>query len=156
MRKNNNDLVTSVDLQVEDELNFILCKLLPNSLFVGEEKFSKYPNIIRNYNQPQYCWTVDPIDGTTNFTKGKEKFAVMIALSFKEKILQSWIYCPLTEEICYAINGEGAYINEKKINISNSLSLNKSKGSISSKYWEDNYLNTMNCATFFSSIEGFR
>ena len=67
----------------------------------------------------------------------------MIALSFKEKILQSWIYSPLTEEICYAINGEGAFINEKKIIIYSKCSLNNSKGSISTKYWENNYLNKM-------------
>ena len=42
MHKENNDLVTSVDLRVEEELNNILQKLLPNSLFVGEEKFSKH------------------------------------------------------------------------------------------------------------------
>lgn len=143
LRKDNNDLVTSVDLRVEDELNKILCKLLPNSLFVGEEKFSKSPNIIKNYNQKQYCWTVDPIDGTTNFAKGKEKFAVMIALSFREKILQSWIYKPLTEEFYFAINGGGFFINDKRINIYNTSSLNKSKGSISTKYWESDYLSTM-------------
>ena len=49
MRKDNNDLVTSVDLQVEEELNNILRKLLPNSLFVGEEEFSKTPNILNSY-----------------------------------------------------------------------------------------------------------
>ena len=114
MRKDNNDLVTSVDFRVEDELNKILCKLLPNSLFVGEEKFSKSPSIINNYNKKEYCWTVDPIDGTVNFAKGKEKFAVMIALSFGEQILQSWIYKPLTEEMCSAIQGEGTFLNEKK------------------------------------------
>ena len=38
--KNNKDLVTQVDLAVEEKLNNILCSLLPNSLFVGEEKFS--------------------------------------------------------------------------------------------------------------------
>ena len=47
MKKNNNDLVTSVDLQVEKELNNILCKLLPNSLFVGEEEFSNNSNILK-------------------------------------------------------------------------------------------------------------
>ena len=139
MRKDNNDLVTSVDFCVEDELNNILCKLLPNSLFVGEEKFSKSPSIINNYNKKEYCWTVDPIDGTDNFAKGKEKFAVMIALSFGEQILQSWIYKPLTEEMCSAIQGEGTFLNEKKILIEKTTSLNLSKGSISSKYWDDNY-----------------
>ena len=34
MRKDNNDLVTTVDLNIENELNITLCKLLPNSLFV--------------------------------------------------------------------------------------------------------------------------
>ena len=56
MKKNNNDLVTSVDLQVEEELNNILCKLLPNSLFVGEEEFSKTPNILDNYLEKKYCY----------------------------------------------------------------------------------------------------
>jgi len=115
MYKNNNDLVTSVDFRVEDELNIVLQKLLPNSLFVGEEKFSKTPNILNNYNKKEYCWTVDPLDGTTNFSKGKEKFATMIALSFGEQILQSWIYKPLTEQMCHAIKGEGSFIDEKKI-----------------------------------------
>ena len=139
MRKENNDLVTSVDLRVEEELNIILQKLLPNSLFVGEEKFSKTPSILNNYNKKKYCWTVDPLDGTTNFANGKEKFAIMIALSFGEQILQSWIYKPLTEEICSAIKGEGSYINEKKIIINKTKSLKFSKGSISSKYWNNNY-----------------
>ena len=116
MKKKNNDLVTSVDLQVEKELNHILCKLLPKSLFVGEEEFSKTSNILNHYLEKKYCWTVDPIDGTTNFTQGKEKFAVMIALSFGDQILQSWIYKPLTEEFCCAIEGGGTLINEKKIN----------------------------------------
>ena len=143
MKKSNNDLVTSVDLQVEDELNNILCKLLPNSLFVGEEEFSKTPNILDNYLEKKYCWTVDPIDGTTNFTQGKEKFAVMIALSFCDQILQSWIYKPLTEEFCCAIKEGGTLLNEKQINITSSPSIDKTKGSISSKYWDDDYLYIM-------------
>ena len=139
MYKNNNDLVTSVDLRVEDELNIVLQKLLPNSLFVGEEKFSKTPNILNNYNKKKYCWTVDPLDGTTNFSKGKEKFAIMIALSFGEQILQSWIYKPLSEQMCHAIKGEGSFIDEKKIIIKKTKTLKLSKGSISSKYWNKNY-----------------
>ena len=141
---------------VEDKLSIILCKLLPNSLFVGEEKFSQTPNIIKNYNQEEYCWTVDPIDGTTNFSKGKDKFAVMIALSFREQILQSWIYKPLTEDICYSINGGGTFINEKKINIKNFSSLNQSKGSISSKYWEYNYPEKMtNIKNNFEEVKSY-
>lgn len=137
--KNNIDMVTEVDLAVEEKLNNILCSLLPNSLFVGEEKFSINSKIIDCYKQNQYCWTVDPIDGTTNFVKGKEKFAIMIALTFSDQIIQSWIYKPLTEEICSAIAGEGTFINDKKILISNNRSISESSGSISSKYWNESF-----------------
>ena len=39
----------------------------------------------------------------------------MVALSFNNIILQSWIYKPLEELMCYAINGEGSFINDIKI-----------------------------------------
>tara|TARA_B100001123_G_scaffold439105_1_gene575286 strand:+ start:605 stop:1411 length:807 start_codon:yes stop_codon:yes gene_type:complete len=156
MKKNNNDLVTSVDLQIEHKLRNILCKLLPNSLFIGEEEFSKTPDILNYYLEKKYCWTVDPIDGTTNFSKGKEKFAVMIALSFCDQILQSWIYKPLTEDLCFAIKGGGTFLNDKKINIINSLSIDKTKGSISLKYWDGNYLNIMkNLKNNFREVKSY-
>ena len=78
--KSNNELVTSVDIAVEEQLNIELKKLLPSSYFVGEELFEKDNSIINNYKQANYCWTIDPIDGTKNFVKGKEKFAIMVSL----------------------------------------------------------------------------
>ena len=137
--KNNRDLVTEVDLAVEKKLNNILCSLLPNSLFVGEEKFSLNSKIFDCYKQNQYCWTVDPIDGTTNFVNGKEKFAIMVALTFSDKIIQSWIYKPLTEEICSALLGEGTFINDEKIIITNNRNISEASGSISSKYWNETF-----------------
>ena len=132
--KNNGDLVTSVDIDVEDRLKNELLKLLPNSLFVWEKTFFHSPKIIENYHKKNFCWTVDPIDGTTNFVKGKEKFAIMIALTFKEKIIQPWIYKPLTEEFSYAKLGEGAFINGLKVKNIKEFNVANSIGFISSKY----------------------
>ena len=155
--KNINDLVTSVDIKVEEELKDKLTSLLPNSLFVGEEIFSRNPKVIDAYKEKKFCWTVDPIDGTTNFTQGKEKFATMIALSYQDKILQSWIYKPLTEEFSYAILNGGAYINSKKILISANSSIHNSIGSISFKYWEEKYEKKMkNLKIFFKNINSYR
>ena len=137
--KNINDIVTSVDISVESELKKILVNLIPDSLSVGEEEYFKNPNIIKFYNKSQFCWTVDPIDGTRNFAQGKEKFAIMIGLTFKEKIIQSWIYKPLIEELCSAKEGEGAYLNDEKIIISEKTALSNTSGSISTKYWDDDY-----------------
>ena len=136
--KNGSDLVTSADIAAEKELKKNLLKILPSSYFVGEEEFSVNKNIINYYQENSYCWTVDPIDGTTNFVKGRDKFAIMISLSFKEKILYSWIYKPLENIMCNAIFDEGAFINKTKIKTKAINSLDKAIGSISTKYWNDN------------------
>ena len=114
--KNGSDLVTAADIEAEKELKKNLLKILPTSNFIGEEEYSRNEQILNFYNEDAYCWTVDPIDGTTNFANGRDKFAIMIALTFKEKILRSWIYKPLEKIMCSAIVNEGAYINNKKIN----------------------------------------
>ena len=81
--KNNKDIVTSIDIEVENYLNKTLSQLIKKSNFIGEELYFKNPSILDNYNKSEYCWTVDPIDGTSNFVNGKKKFAIMI--TFKKK-----------------------------------------------------------------------
>ena len=135
--KNGSDLVTSIDIEAEKELKKNLLKIIPSSKFIGEEEYALNDKIINNYNEENYCWTVDPIDGTTNFVNGKNRFAIMISLTFKEKILYSWIYKPLENTMCYAIFNEGAFINKDRIQTSSVQSLNEAKGSISSKYWDN-------------------
>ena len=134
--KNNRDIVTIIDIEVEAFLKKHLSQLIKNSNFIGEETYSKKPEILNYYNEDVFCWTVDPIDGTFNFVKGKKEFVVMIALSFSNKILQSWIYKPLTEDMMYACLNEGTFLNNNKCIIDNSNLLSNSIGSISSKYWD--------------------
>ena len=141
--KGNNDIYTVVDIIIEKKLKKILNKLLPGSLFVGEESYSNSIDIIKKYNEKKYCWTVDPLDGTKNFVKGIDRFAVMLSLSFSKQILQSWIYKPLTDEFSYAIYKEGAFINNKKIIINRNRSIDQCVGSISLKYWDHKYFNKM-------------
>ena len=141
--KNGNDIVTTADLDAEKQLKKNLLKIIPGSVFVGEEEYSKNKNILNLYKEGKYCWTVDPIDGTKNFVKGSEKFAIMIALTYKNKILYSWIYKPLKEEMCLSIYKGGAFINDKKISTKNISQLNDAIGSISTKYWQEDTLNKL-------------
>ena len=143
-RKGNNDLVTSVDLIIEEQLKIYLNKLIPSSLFVGEESFENDPSIINNYKENQYCWTVDPIDGTTNFSKGKEKFAIMICLTFNKQILQSWIYKPLLDEMCSSLKDNGSYINDNRTNTNHNTLIENASGSISTKYWNNENISKIN------------
>ncbi len=135
--KNEKDIVTEIDIKVEKELHAHLTKLIKNSKFVGEETYSKDPSIINYYLSDYYCWTVDPIDGTSNFAKSKDRFAVMISLTKKKQIIQSFIYKPISQELMYA-DKSGTFVDNKKIQISKNSKIENSIGSISKKYWDDN------------------
>ena len=114
--KDGKDIVTDIDISVEEELSNILPKLIKNSNFIGEESYCKKSKILNHYLSDEYCWTVDPIDGTSNFANSKDRFAVMVALTKNTEIIQSFIYKPLTEDYMHADN-TGAYLNDNKINL---------------------------------------
>ena len=135
--KNNKDIVTEIDIKVEKELYFELSKLIKNSNFVGEETYSKDPSILNYYQSDNYCWTVDPIDGTSNFAKSKDRFAVMVSLIKNKKIIQSFIYKPIGEDFMFA-DKTGTYFNNKNIQLSVNTTIENSIGSISTKYWDEN------------------
>ena len=153
--KNGKDIVTDIDVMVEDELRKFLLKLVKNSNFIGEEIYSKNSKILNYYLSDDYCWTVDPIDGTKNFAKTNERFAIMVALTKKNQIIQSFIYKPLTEEYIYA-DRTGAYLNNNKINLNNKIKIENAIGSISTKYWEEEEQNKLFSLNYkFQSINSY-
>ena len=134
--KDGKDIVTDIDILVEKELNNILPRLIQNSNFIGEESYAKNKNILNYYLSENYCWTVDPIDGTSNFAKTKDRFAIMVSLTKNKEIIQTFIYRPLNEDFMYADN-IGTYLNGNKIMLSKQMKIENAIGSISTKYWED-------------------
>lgn len=56
-----------------------------------------------------YCFVVDPLDGTKEFLKRNGQFTVNIALSYKHRSVIGVIYVPVTRELYYASQGDGAY-----------------------------------------------
>jgi len=83
MHKENNDLVTSVDLRVEEELNIILQKLLPNSLFVGEETTVAYGDKCSGPNH------ILPTKGAGRYTGGLFVGKFIKTLSFQRMTKES-------------------------------------------------------------------
>ena len=102
------DFVSAADIKAERILIRELSTLYPKFNILAEESGE-----IKN-SENDIRWIIDPLDGTTNFVKGRDKFAIMIALTLKDKILYSWIYKPLENIMCHSIYNEGAFINNKK------------------------------------------
>lgn len=59
------------------------------------------------------CFIVDPLDGTKEFIKRNGQFTVNIALSYRHLSVLGVIYVPVTEELYYARQGNGAYRKDK-------------------------------------------
>ncbi len=74
----------------------------------------------------RWKWIVDPLDGTTNYLRGFPVFAVSIGLEVEGEIKAGVVYYPALDQLFHAKRGEGAYLNGKKIYVSQVGELNKS------------------------------
>lgn len=112
----------------------------------------------------EWCWIIDPLDGTKEFLKKNGEFTVNIALTYKKRPVIGVVYVPVTGELYYASKNGGAFyeINGKKksINVSSrteKLKLMKSRSHASGsleKLIEKNKDNISEIKSFGSSIKG--
>ena len=56
-----------------------------------------------------YAWLVDPLDGTKEFIKRNGEFTVNIALIHQQEIVLGVVYIPVSDEMYWAVKGEGAF-----------------------------------------------
>jgi myo-inositol-1(or 4)-monophosphatase len=85
---------------------------------MGEEISSKFNSNI--------YWIVDPIDGTANYFRGLDQCCVSIALAHNNDFVIGVIYNFNTDELFSAQKDNGAFVNGKKISVSNISSKEKS------------------------------
>ncbi len=114
--KDRNDFVSEVDRQAEDEIIATLRKAYPDHGILAEESGT-------HGNGDEYQWIIDPLDGTTNFLHGFPQFAVSIALRHKGKLEQAVIYDPMRQELYTASRGGGAFLDNRRIRVSNQTGL---------------------------------
>lgn len=57
-----------------------------------------------------YCFIVDPLDGTKEFVKRNGQFTVNIALVYKQRPIVGVIYVPVTKDLFYASVENGSYV----------------------------------------------
>lgn len=79
-KKHAHDYVSYVDKESEKKIVTRLKELLPEAGFIAEEGSG-------TLNDEQYCWLVDPLDGTTNFIHDNAPYCVSIALRSKKELL---------------------------------------------------------------------
>lgn len=119
--KGQNDYVTAIDQKSEKMLVEKILKRFPKHQIMAEEF---YATGHRDLDQP--IWIIDPLDGTANFIHGLPIFSVSIGFYLKGKMLLGVVFDPNRNELFSAVRGYGAYLNHKKIKVSQTRKLKDS------------------------------
>lgn len=109
--KGAHDLITAADRASEELVVERLRSHFPTHSIIGEETGS-------HDGSSEYCWYVDPLDGTTNFAHGFPVFNVTLALERAGELVTGVIYDPTRPEMFAAERGGGAYLNNRRIAVS--------------------------------------
>ncbi len=109
--KTDGTLVTTLDVQTSMEL----CQNLADQ-FPGHGVLSEEHNTV--YQGEEWCWVIDPIDGTTNFAAGFPIWGILIGLlHFGEPVMGVAEFPRLGYQF-HAVKGRGAYLNDVAIHAS--------------------------------------
>lgn len=112
------DLVTDVDLEVGEFVRSEIAKSFPGESFFSEESGGDI--VSGTY------WSVDPIDGTSNFARGIPHYAVVISYVESGESIVGAIYNPVTQELFSFDKAKGAFLNGKALKVSQVSDLKES------------------------------
>ncbi|MQF99624.1 MAG: inositol monophosphatase [SAR202 cluster bacterium] len=105
------DVVTDVDIDVERQIIAYL-----QSEYVGFGIHAEESQPIQGNSG--YTWVIDPLDGTRNYSLGIPFFSVVIALCREGEVIMGVTYDPIRKEMFHAVKGQGAFLNDEAINVS--------------------------------------
>jgi fructose-1,6-bisphosphatase/inositol monophosphatase family enzyme len=99
------DPVTIADTEAEQELTRRLAAVIPGANVLGEESVAEDASRLAWLSAEAPVWIIDPIDGTSNFVRGNDGFAVIVALARQGTVEAGWIYNPLGDVMISALKG---------------------------------------------------
>ncbi|MFH1409468.1 MAG: inositol monophosphatase, partial [Nanoarchaeota archaeon] len=109
LTKADKSFVSEADITTEKAVRKIINDAFPDHSIVAEEEGGEHTD--------EYCWYIDPLDGTDNFLNGIPEFCTSIGLAKKDVFLIGVIYNPITKELFMAEKGKGCTLNGKKIKV---------------------------------------
>jgi myo-inositol-1(or 4)-monophosphatase len=116
------DLVTEVDKGSETMIRNLIKTHFPHHSILGEEGVAPgaeaSAQALKELQDEEYLWIVDPIDGTTNYVHGFPFFSVSIALAHRGEVIVGVVYDPNRDELFVAEKGKGVYVKGKLLDVS--------------------------------------
>ena len=149
-RKARHDFVTEVDRACEQAIIQEIRRLYPDHAVLAEESGQQ--------GDSEFCWIIDPLDGTSNLLRGLPHFCISIALQIRGRVEHGVIYDPIREELFTASYGQGARLNDRKIRVSERKQLNGALIATALPFRQRKYLTAYKRMMFdvFAEVEDIR
>lgn len=112
--KDDGSVVTATDLRLQEYIAAELTRQWPHFTILGEEMEHAEQAEILHTESPG-VWSIDPLDGTTNYTAGFPFYGVSAALIIERQSVLGVVYDPVRKELFTARRGEGAYLNGTRL-----------------------------------------
>lgn len=116
--KNPKDVVTEVDVECDHRIHRYLKEHFPQHGLLTEE-------LGAIESTSEYLWVADPLDGTINYAHQSPLWAVSVALLHCGQPILGVSYLPVLGELVLAVKGRGAFLNGKKIQVSQEVLANR-------------------------------
>ncbi|GAY74109.1 inositol monophosphatase family protein [Lentilactobacillus kosonis] len=117
-KSSRSDLVTNIDRSNEQFIVNKIREFDSKAKILGEEGFGDQVT-----NSDGRVWIVDPIDGTMNFVKQRNHFAMMISLYINGDGVLGFIMDVMNNELLYGGPDFGVFLNSNQMTKANNLKL---------------------------------
>jgi myo-inositol-1(or 4)-monophosphatase len=118
--KQDGSLVTHYDRWSDEQIRTAIQQTFPEHGILSEETLHVFPD-------SEWCWIIDPIDGTTNFTRGIPLWAISLGLLYRGVPVFGYVYLPTLGHRFHGFwagdSGlemtSGAFLNQQPIQVTN-------------------------------------
>lgn len=117
IKASNRDVATKYDLEVQRKLIEELGKIYPYISVIGEED-TKDSGVVDESKSLEEFFLIDPVDGTTNLVHDFRHSSISVAYVKGGEIQIGVVMNPYNNEVFHAVKGKGAYLNNKRVQVS--------------------------------------
>ena len=89
--KPDGSLVTASDQWADEQIRSAIAQQFPDHGVLTEETQHIFPDT-------EWCWVVDPIDGTTNFTRGIPVWGISLGLLYRGTPVFGYVHFPILQQ----------------------------------------------------------
>lgn len=124
--ENKESIVTSIDIEIEEIFSALILREFPKASIFGEECHTDASAL-----KSEWCFVIDPIDGTKEFLAGSSNYAISIAVLHEGIVESSVLDFPAQNFRYWSTQGKGSCLNDSTIHVSEELNLEKFRIGIS-------------------------